>query len=250
MVEIQAQLRTDASKTADGRIQSKENTSTERQEQVLTKAFARDLRSSLADLLAEGHITALQRAGFNVSEPLEDVTPRIIGWLVQIKEPLSKVATLVGPLMGDEDVMATHALRLERLTQAQGTQEVGRKVLPEDTRDVYRLKGRRKRKTTPFGVWHAARWASPEKRCRRPRGAPHPARALAGESRVGTGEGQAWFDKLTMSGIQRASAARHRRRAGRRRPRQAGRWFDKLTMSGPQFRLVEPGGGQDRERVG
>ncbi len=132
----------------ESRAQSKANRVAEVKALADAKAFKHRLGAAITDLFAraqyeDGFTMPVSEDVFRVGPVgrLHNSTPKVLEYLGRVRRHVEKVKTLLAPYFGGGDALALLDEAVSKLKAADTAQELSLKGLPEETLDVYQLKG-------------------------------------------------------------------------------------------------------------
>lgn len=134
-------LKTRIHETADARAVSKTDRQTEQNAITESKAFKRKLLLAFADLVAEGRVLPADYDLVRKSGQLDRSTPKILGYFAKIRGQIDKYDAALTPYFGGVSALSIFNTVQADLENAQSTQELNLKALPQETLKIYEMMG-------------------------------------------------------------------------------------------------------------
>lgn len=127
---------------ADARADSKTDRHNEQSAITEAKSFKRKLLLGFADLSVERRVLPADYDLVRKSGRLERSTPKILGYFAKIRGQVEKYDAALAPYFGGTSALSLFENVRAALEDAQGTQELNLKALPQETLKLYEVMGR------------------------------------------------------------------------------------------------------------
>ena len=142
MVALTLKLDNDRARTIDGRVAAKSATRTEREALSEAKRIKRSYLSAAISMHADGLIPEEDRAAFNAGDTLGLSTPKALTYLSKIEGTVERLNDVMKPYLGGVDPSTELKAVKAALGGANVTQELTLDSMPDDTQEVYEVKGK------------------------------------------------------------------------------------------------------------
>lgn len=142
MVALHEKLANDRAQAIDARVAAKSATRLEREALSGAKRIRRLVLSAAVSLRADGVISEEERSAFNVGEEIGRSTPKALAYLNKIEGTVERLNGELTPYLGGVDPITEVRTAKAALSGANITQELTLDSLPDDTAEVYEVKGK------------------------------------------------------------------------------------------------------------